>query len=308
MKWTPAQMPPLKGKTAIVTGANSGLGLHTSIGLAGAGATVIMACRDPAKAAQALQQVRQQAPAAEVEVMALDLASLESVGQFARAYSARYPRLDILCNNAGVMAVPYAKTRDGFEMQIGTNHFGHFALAGQLIDKLLETPGARVVSVASMAHQWTPSMDLDDPFFERKTYRRWDAYGKSKLANLLFTFELQRRLEKAGAKAIAVAAHPGYSSTNLGFVGPAIEGSTIGRLTMSLGNALLSQPASMGALPTLYAASMADVAGGDYIGPDGFRQMRGYPTKVGCRKLARDAELQGRLWALSEKLTGVSYL
>jgi NAD(P)-dependent dehydrogenase (short-subunit alcohol dehydrogenase family) len=308
MKWTAADMPSLQGKIAIVTGANSGLGLHTSIGLAGAGATVIMACRDPAKAALALQQVRQAAPGSTVETMMLDLADLQSVSRFAAAFSAQYPRLDILCNNAGVMAVPYAKTRDGFEMQVGTNHFGHFALTGRLLDKLEAAPDARVVNVASMAHNWTRAMDLEDPFFERKRYWRWDAYGKSKLANLLFTFELQRRLKKAGAKTLSVAAHPGYSATNLSYVGPALEKSTINKFAMDIANAVLAQPASMGALPTLFAAASPDVDGGDYIGPDGLRQLRGYPTKVGCRRLARDADLQGRWWALSEKLTGVKYL
>jgi NAD(P)-dependent dehydrogenase (short-subunit alcohol dehydrogenase family) len=308
MKWTTAEMPSLEGKIAIVTGANSGLGLYTSIGLAEAGATVIMACRDPIKAATSLQEVREQAPDGTVETMALDLASLDSVKTFAAAFSDRFPQLDILCNNAGVMAVPYAKTRDGFEMQIGTNHFGHFALTGRLLDKLNAAPAARVVNVASMAHNWTRAMDLDDPFFEHKRYSRWDAYGKSKLANLLFTFELDRRLKKAGARTLSAAAHPGYSATNLGFVGPALEKSAVGKLAMSLGNALFAQPASMGALPTLYAAADAGVAGGDYIGPDGLREMRGYPKKVGCRKLARDEDLQGRLWKLSEKLTGVQYL
>jgi NAD(P)-dependent dehydrogenase (short-subunit alcohol dehydrogenase family) len=307
MKWTAADMPSLKGKLAIVTGANSGLGLHTAIGLAGAGAAVIMACRSADKAAAALAEVKAKAPGSPVEVMPLDLADLASVRKFAADFSAHYPRLDILCNNAGVMAIPYAKTRDGFEMQVGTNHFGHFALTGLLLDKLKATPGSRVISVASMAHNWTRGMDLDDPFFEHKKYSRWDAYGKSKLANLLFTFELNRRLQKAGAAIIAAAAHPGYSATNLGFV-PQIEKSALGKLTMQIGNALFAQPAAMGALPTLYAASMADVAGGDYIGPDGLQQMRGYPTKVGCRKLARDEELQKRWWVLSERLTGVSYL
>ena len=308
MKWTAADMPSLKGKTAIVTGANSGLGLHTASGLAAAGASVVMACRSADKAAKALQQVKQKAPKARVEVMPLDLASLESVRAFASAFSAKYPQLDILCNNAGVMAIPYAKTREGFEMQVGTNHFGHFVLTGLLLDKLRATPGARVVSVASMAHKWTRAMDLEDPFFEHKPYKRWDAYGKSKLANLLFIFELDRRLKKAGAKVLALAAHPGYSDTNLQYVAPALDQSELGKFAMWIGNALLAQPAAMGALPTLYAASSPDVAGGDYIGPDGFQQMRGYPTKVGCRRLARDADLQGRWWALSEKLTGVKYL
>jgi NAD(P)-dependent dehydrogenase (short-subunit alcohol dehydrogenase family) len=308
MKWTAADMPSLKDKVAIVTGANSGLGLHTTIGLAKAGATVVMACRDAAKAATALAQVKDEAPGARVEVMPLDLADLASVRKFAAEFTARYPHLDLLCNNAGVMAVPYAKTKDGFEMQVGVNHFGHFALTGLLLDKLKATPGARVVNVASMAHKWTRGMDLDDPFFEHKPYKRWDAYGKSKLANLLFTFELDRRLKKAGVGVLAAAAHPGYSATNLGFVGPQLENSAVGKLGMQIGNALFAQPAAMGALPTLYAASMPEVAGGDYIGPDGLQQMRGYPTKVGCRKLAQDQDLQGKWWALSEKLTGVRYL
>lgn len=308
MKWTTADMPSLKGKVAIVTGANSGLGLHTAIGLAGAGATVVMACRNADKAAAALAEVRGKAPGAQVEVMPLDLADLASVRKFAADFSAKYPRLDILCNNAGVMAIPYAKTRDGFEMQVGTNHFGHFALTGLLLDKLKATPGSRVVSVASMAHNWTRGMDLDDPFFEHKRYMKWDAYGKSKLANLLFIFELNRRLKKAGVGVTAAAAHPGYSDTNLQFVAPQIEKSALGRLSMQIGNAIFAQPAAMGALPSLYAASMADVDGGDYIGPDGFKQMRGHPTKVGCRRLARDEKLQNRWWVLSERLTGVKYL
>lgn len=307
MKWTTADMPSLKGKTAIVTGANSGLGLHTTMGLARAGARVVMACRSADKAAAALAQVKAEAPGAQVEVVPLDLADLDSVRAFAAAFGKKSPTLDILVNNAGVMAVPYAKTKQGFEMQVGTNHFGHFALTGLLLDRLKSTPGARVVSVASMAHRWTPSMDLEDVSFERKPYKKWDAYGKSKLANLLFIFELNRRLRKAGVPVLAAAAHPGYSDTNLQFVGPQIEKSAIGRVFMQVGNIIFAQPAAMGALPSLYAATMPDVSGGDYIGPDGFQQTRGYPTKVGCRALARDEKLQKRWWELSEKLTGVSY-
>lgn len=308
MKWTTADMPSLKGKTAVVTGANSGLGLYTSIGLAQAGAEVVMACRSPDKAAKALAEVRARAPGAKVEVMPLDLADLASVRAFAESFKAQHPRLDLLVNNAGVMAIPYAKTRDGFEMQIGTNHFGHFALTGLLLDSLKAAPQPRVISVASQAHRWTTGMDLDDPFFERKTYKKWDAYGKSKLANLLFIFELNKRLQAAGVKVLAAAAHPGYSDTNLQYVAPQMEKSALGSLIMKVGNGIFAQPASMGALPTLYAASMPDVNGGDYIGPDGFQQMRGYPTKVGTRAAARNAELQRRWWELSERLTGVKYL
>jgi NAD(P)-dependent dehydrogenase (short-subunit alcohol dehydrogenase family) len=308
MKWTTADMPSLKGRIAVVTGANSGLGLHTTVGLARAGAEVVMACRSPDKAAQALAQVRTEAPGARVEVLPLDLASLASVRAFAEGFKAKYPRLDLLVNNAGVMAIPYAKTKDGFEMQVGTNHFGHFALTGLLLDALKAAPEPRVISVASQAHRWTAGMDLDDPFFERKSYKKWDAYGKSKLANLLFIFELNKRLQAANVKVLAAAAHPGYSDTNLQYVAPQIENSAIGKLMMKVGNAILAQPADMGALPTLYAASMPDVHGGDYIGPDGFQQMRGYPTKVGTRSAARNPELQRRWWELSEQLTGVNYL
>jgi NAD(P)-dependent dehydrogenase (short-subunit alcohol dehydrogenase family) len=307
MKWTAAQIPPQNGKIAVVTGANSGLGLYTTAGLAGAGATVVMACRNPAKAAQAVEQVQKLAPGAKLEVMPLDLADLSSVRAFAESFAAKYPRLDLLCNNAGVMAVPYAKTRDGFEMQVGTNHFGHFALTGLLLERLRAAPAGRIVNVASMAHKWTKAMDLEDPFFERKPYQRWDAYGKSKLSNLLFTFELNRRLRKAGGALLTAAAHPGYSDTNLQMVGPEQDKSAAGKLAMAVGNWIFAQPASQGALSTLYAATMPDIAGGDYIGPDGLGEMRGYPKKVGCRKLARDESLQGRWWALSEKLTGVKY-
>ncbi len=267
-----------------------------------------MACRDATKAAAALAEVRRRAPQAQVEVMNLDLADLASVRRFAQDYAANHPQLDILCNNAGVMALPFSRTKDGFEVQIGTNHLGHFALTGLLLERLEAAPAARVVNVASMAHRWTRGMNLDDLNFERTPYKKWDAYGKSKLANLLFTFELDRRLKKAGSKTLAVAAHPGYSSTNLQFVGPAMENSVLGRLTMQLGNALFGQPAWMGALPTLYAATMPDVQGGDYFGPDGFRQMRGYPRRVGCRRAARDPETAARLWSLSEQLTGVRFL
>lgn len=306
-KWTTADIPSLDGKVAVVTGANSGLGLETAAGLAGAGAIVVMACRDKTKAAGALDEVRMRAPKSQVEVMTLNLADLSSVREFAAALKSKHPRLDILCNNAGVMALPFQKTRDGFEMQIGTNHLGHFALTGLLLDAL-KAPGSRIISVASQAHRATRGMDLDDLNWERRSYDKWDAYGKSKLANLLFTFELQRRLQKAGSGTIAAAAHPGYTATNLMFVGPAQENSALKRWFMQIGNALFAQSAAMGALPTLYAAAAPDVRGGDYIGPGGLAQMRGYPEKVGSRQAARNPEVASRLWTLSEQLTGVKYL
>jgi len=306
-KWTAADMPSQQGKIAVVTGANSGLGLETAIALAQKGATVVMACRNPVKAEDALAQVQARAPGATVSLMTLDLADLASVRAFAGSFAAKHTKLDLLINNAGVMAIPFQKTVDGFEMQIGTNHFGHFALTGLLLERLAATPGARVVNLASLAHRWTLRMNLEDPNFERSRYNKWDAYGKSKLANLLFTFELVRRLKNANVDMLAAAAHPGYSSTNLQLVGPQQTGSKLGRLAMQIGNAMLGQSAAMGALPSLYAATASDVRAGDYFGPDGFQQIGGHPVKVGCRRAARDPAVAAALWTLSEQLTGVSY-
>jgi NAD(P)-dependent dehydrogenase (short-subunit alcohol dehydrogenase family) len=306
--WTTADMPPLAGKLALVTGANSGLGLDTTIGLASHGARVVMACRDAEKARVAAGTVRAKVPAAAIDVMTLDLADLDSIHRFAQAFFTQFPRLDILVNNAGVMALPLRRTRQGFEMQIGTNHLGHFALTGLLLDRLRAAPQARVVSLASQAHRITAGMDLDDLNWEHKPYKKWDAYGKSKLANLLFTFELGRRLRARATNVIAVAAHPGFAATNLQTAGPDMEGSKFGRRFMEIGNVIFAQPAHMGALPSLYACSAADIANGDYIGPDGFQQMRGHPRKVDCSKAAKNPQTAATLWTLSEQLTEVSYL
>lgn len=305
-KWTVQDIPSQVGKIALVTGANSGLGLETTVGLASAGATVIMACRNPAKAENALAEVRRRAPNAQVDVMQLDLADLSSVRRFASDFSAKYPRLDILCNNAGVMALPFQKTRDGFEMQIGTNHLGPFVLTGLLLDSLRAAPAARIVSVASVAHKTTKGLDLENLNWERGPYKKGDAYGKSKLANLLFTFELDQRLRKVNFPILAAAAHPGYSATSIG--DGATQGSFFASLAMRLGNFLFAQSASKGALPTLYAATMPDVQSGDYIGPHGFLEFAGYPVKVGRRPTARDAQTAAALWALSETLTDTRYL
>ena len=306
--WTPSDIPSQAGRLAVVTGANSGLGYFTTLELARKGAEVVMACRARDKTEAAMQDIRKEVPDAKLDFMPLDLADLKSIRSFAQEFSTRHTKLDLLINNAGVMALPFRKTADGFEMQIGTNHLGHFALTGLLLDTLKATAGSRVVNVASLAHNWTPGMDLDDLNWERKRYKKWDAYGKSKLANLLFTFELKRRLDRAGIDVMAVAAHPGYSATNLGVAGPAMEKSALGKLAMDIGNNLFAQPADRGALPQLYAATMPDVQGGDYIGPDGWRQLKGYPRKVGCRRVARDADLGAKLWVLSQQLTGVKYL
>lgn len=305
-QWTTADIPTLNGKLAIVTGANSGLGLETTAGLAAAGARVVMACRNPARAQPALDALRRRLPNAGLELMTLDLSSLASVRSFAADCTARYPQLDILCNNAGVMALPYQQTVEGFEMQVGTNHFGHFALTGLLLDLLKAAPAARIVTVASVAHRGTKRFDLDDPHWQRQPYRKSEAYARSKLANLLFSFELARRLEASGSKLLAVAAHPGYAAT--GIVDAATAGSAIKRWLAQLGNALIAQPAERGALPTLYAATMPEIRSGEYIGPHGFLQFRGWPVRVNSSAAARDAATAQGLWALSEQLTGVRYL
>lgn len=306
--WTTADMPDLKNKLAVVTGANSGLGFHTALELARNGAQVVLACRGREKAESAMNAIKAAVPGAQLEFMALDLADLDSIAAFAKTFKARHQKLDILHNNAGVMALPLVRTKQGFEMQIGTNHLGHFALTGLLLDVLLAASAGRVISTSSLAHNWTRSMDFGDLNWERKRYKKWDAYAKSKLANLLFAYELQRRLSKAGARAISVAAHPGYAATNLQATGPTMEKSALGQMFMRIGNALLAQSAEMGALPQLYAASMPDVRGGDYYGPDRMGGNRGYPKKVGSNQASRDEDSARRLWELSEKLTGVRYL
>jgi NAD(P)-dependent dehydrogenase (short-subunit alcohol dehydrogenase family) len=305
-QWTAADIPDLSGKTIIVTGGNSGIGYEAALELAGKGARVVLACRDQKKADTAAEAIRGAHARAAVDVMTLDLASLASVGAFADAFRQHHTRLDVLCNNAGVMALPYRKTADGFEMQIGTNHLGHFALTGQLLDILRATPSARVVNVSSGAHRagWIRFKDLH---WER-SYRKWLAYGQSKLANLLFTYELQRRLAAANVPILSLACHPGYAATNLQSAGPRMAGSTFMERVTELGNRLFAQSAAMGALPTLYAVSAPDVQGGDYIGPDGFGEMHGHPRKVQSSTRSHDRETADRLWQLSEQLTGVRYV
>lgn len=304
-KWTQAAIPDLSGKIIVVTGANSGIGFEAARELARHHAHVVLACRNPSKAASALTAIRAAAPDATVEVMQLDLASLASVRDFAAAFRQQHNRLDVLCNNAGIMAIPLTRTADGFEMQIGTNHLGHFALTGLVLDILLATPHSRVVNVSSGAHR-IGRMQFDDLNWER-SYGKWRAYGQSKLANLLFTYELQRRLSKRAATTISVACHPGYAATNLQAVGPQMEKSSRMERLMEVGNRLIAQSALMGALPTLYAATAPDVAGGDFIGPDGLGQNWGNPRKVASNRRSHDAPSAARLWELSEQLTGVHF-
>ncbi|GAB4213217.1 MAG: oxidoreductase [Sandaracinaceae bacterium] len=305
MAWTEASIPDQSGKTFVVTGGNSGIGYEAAVALARKKAHVILACRSPQRAADALASLKAAAPGASAEVMALDLASLKSVRAFAESYLAQRKTLDGLVNNAGLMALPYTKTEDGFEMQLGTNHLGHFALTGLLLPALLAAPAARVVNVASQAHRMG-RIHFDDLMGERG-YEPWAWYGQSKLANLLFTYELQRRLEAKGARAIALACHPGYSATALQQKGPEMEGSKLKGAIMSLGNALLAQSAAMGALPTLRAACDPGAKGGDYYGPRGLGELAGYPTLVRSNARSHDREVQRRLWEESVKLTGVTF-
>lgn len=303
-RWTAADLPDQTGVTVVVTGASSGLGLRSAEALAAHGARVVLACRNPTKAAAALERVRAVARGADPELVTLDLESLASVRACAADLAARCPKIDVLLNNAGVMAVPKGRTLDGFERQIGTNHLGHFALTGLLLPTLLAAPAPRVVTVSSNAHK-LGRLHLDDLSFERTRYSRWRAYGQSKLANLLFTSELQRRAAAAGTALLAVAAHPGYAATNL-TSGPA-TGAAVLRPLLSLGDRLVGQPDHMGALPQLYAATMPDVGPDDYWGPDAFREQRGYPTRVGRSVRAQDQDAARGLWERSEELTGVSY-
>ena len=288
-KWTAGDLPSLDGRTFVVTGANSGIGLVAARELARAGARVVLAVRSPAKGEQAAGSMT-----GDVEVRRLDMADLASIRAFADGWDGR---LDVLVNNAGVMAVPEARTSDGFEMQIGTNHLGHFALANLLLPHITD----RVVTISSGAHRMG-SIDLVDLNWERREYKRWPAYGQSKLANLLFTSELQRRLSAAGSPVRALAAHPGYAATNL----QSRTGNWIQNAGMWISNRVIAQSEDRGALPTLFAATQ-DLPGDSYVGPDGFQEQRGHPTLVGRSAAARDAEVARRLWDLSEELTGVRF-
>ena len=304
-----ASIGDLTPMTALVTGANSGIGYQAATALARGGARVLLTSRDPWRGDEALGQLRVAVPGAVVELAALDLADLRSVRALAERLTGSLDRLDLLVNNAGVMATPRRTTADGFELQLGTNHLGHFALTGLLLPLLLvggsEHRPARVVTVSSGAHRFG-RIDRGDLMGERR-YRPWRAYGQSKLANLLFMLELARRADRAGVRLASVAAHPGYAATNLQAVGPAMTGNRMmGRLT-ELGNRLLAQSAEQGAWPTLRAATDPVAAGGDYFGPDGLGESRGRPTRVGMSAAARDADTAAWLWDRSIELTGVDY-
>ncbi len=302
-KWDKTNIPSLKNKVIIVTGGNSGLGYESVKAFAGKGATVILSSRREDKGREASDKIRQDFPAADIKVMKLDLADLASVEAFASNFRAGYDRLDILMNNAGIMTTPYFTTRDGFEGQMGTNHLGHFALTLRLRDIIKKTAGARVVNVSSNAHK-IGRMDFDNLLFEGgKSYSPMKAYGRSKLANLLFTYELQRRFEANAMDAIAVGAHPGTSLTNLYRY---IKSKFFFRLLHPL-ISVLSQDAEMGALPQIRAAVDPDVKGGEYYGPSGFGEVKGYPERTSSSRASYSIEDARKLWEISEKLTGVKW-
>ena len=295
-KWTSDDVPGQQGRLAVVTGANTGLGFETARVLAARGASVVLAVRDTEKGKRAAARIAAAAPGADVMVQPLDLTSLDSIRAAAAELRARHPAIDLLINNAGVMLTPRQATGDGFELQFGTNHLGHFALTGLLLEQMLPVPGSRVVTLSSLAHRIRARIHFDDLQSER-SYSRLAAYSQSKLANLMFTYELQRRLSAAGTT-IAVAAHPGLAATELSRYTPAI---------VAFSYARVSQKAAMGALPTLRAATDPGVAGGQYYGPGGFLGTRGYPKPARSSRRSRDTAIQRRLWTVSEELTGVTF-
>ena len=304
MKWTAESIPPQRGKTMLVTGANSGIGYQAALALARQGAHVLLGCRDAGKGQAALQQLQREAPGASAEVRLLDLASLASVRALAEQLVGSGQPLDVLINNAGLMALPKRElTPDGFERQFGTNHLGHFALTGLLVPALLRGTAPRVVTVSSLAHR-NGKVELDNLQSERR-YVPWETYQNSKLANLLFAKELDRRARAQGSKLLSIPVHPGVSRTNIVSNGPG-PGDLRSKLLFTFGKPL-TQDDAMGALPTLYAATDPQARGGEYIGPDGFMELRGYPKVVQPRPRALEEEAARQLWEASEQLTGVVY-
>jgi NAD(P)-dependent dehydrogenase (short-subunit alcohol dehydrogenase family) len=305
-RWLPF-LESLKGKTALVTGANSGLGYYTTLGLARKGAHVIMACRNMDRARKAHDQLLEAHPELSLEIEQLDLADFKSIEKASKSIRHGFNKLDLLCNNAGIMMIPYQQTEQGYEMQFGVNHLGHFKLTAELMPLMLEAERARIVNVSSIYHR-RGEMVFDDLNWESRSYSKTGAYAQSKLANLLFTFELERKLRQHNTSAISVAAHPGYADTNLQFRGPEMSGSWLVKIAMKVANGLMAQPAHQGALPSLHALAFPNVKGGEYYGPDGFQEMRGFPIKVDCHANAKVEEDAQRLWEASERLTGAEFV
>ncbi|MFC7081723.1 oxidoreductase [Halorussus caseinilyticus] len=311
-EWSATAMPEMDDRTVVVTGANSGLGYEATRAFARKGAHVVMACRSDERGEDAKRRIRNEETRGghrgSLEVAELDLADLDSVRSFADEFRETHDELHVLCNNAGVMAIPRRETADGFEMQFGVNHLGHFALTGLLLEPLRETPGeTRVVTQSSGVHE-RGDIDFADLQHEQ-SYDEWEAYAQSKLANVLFAYELQRRLDAASADAgvASVACHPGYAATNLQRRGPEMRGSTVRLWAMKAANALLAQSAEDGALPMLYAATAPEIEGGEYVGPGGLLNMRGSPAVQQSSDSSYDRARAERLWSVSEESTGVSY-
>jgi len=295
-KWNMDNIPDQKGRVAIVTGSSSGIGFETARVLAGKNATIIIAVRNLGKGNNAADKIKAQYKNAVVHIMELDLANLNSVKTFADNFIKNYSRLDLLINNAGVMIPPYSKTVDGFELQFGTNYLGHFALTSLLFDLIKNTTNSRIVNVSSTAHR-SGNLDFNDLNWENRKYKAWRAYGDSKISNLYFTYELQERLDNEKIKVIVAASHPGWTATELQRHSGIFE----------FLNVFLAQKIEIGALPTLYAATAADVTGGDYFGPSGWQEWRGYPKKVESNALSHDKNIASKLWDVSEKLTGIKF-
>ena len=296
-KWNAENILSQKGRIVIVTGSSSGIGYETARVLANKQASVIIAVRNLDKGNKALAKIIQQNKDADVQVMELDLANLASVKNFAENFQKNYSRLDLLINNAGVMIPPYAKTTDGFELQFGTNHLGHFALTGQLLKLLISTQGSRIVNVSSGAHNFG-KIDFDDLNWEKRNYAQWTAYGDSKLANLYFTYELDRKLKEQGINTLVTASHPGWTATELQ--------RTAGDVMKYL-NGIFAQNITMGALPTLRAAIEEGLKGAEYFGPNGFMEIGGYPVQVESNELSKDRAIAQKLWEVSEQLTSVKF-
>lgn len=301
--WTARKIPDLKGKVILVTGGNIGLGYESVKMLSAKGAEVILACRNMTKGEYAKSKILQKYKSAKIEVLKLDLASLDSIRKFSELVKSKYSKLDILINNAGVMWCPYKKTTDNFELQLGTNHLGHFALTGLLFDLLKKTKNSRIVNISSGAHHMG-EINFDDLMWEKRIYNKREAYAQSKIANLYFTYELQRKISKAGYSIKAVAAHPGRSNTNLAqHLGNIVVNAIIKNVLMPI----MTQSAKKGALPGIRAAVDPNVKGGEYYGPDGYKERKGFPVKVKSNKLSHDIYIAKRLWGISEDLTGVRY-
>ncbi len=304
-RWTVEDIPSLQGKVALITGANSGIGFEAALALAGKQAQVILGVRNAEKGQTAMRKISSLYPQAKLEAMPLDLADLNSIKQFSETFDHQYSKLDILINNAGIMAIPFQRTIDGFERQFGTNHLGHFALTGRLMPVILAAPAARVVTVSSVNHIFG-RIDFDN-LDGTKSYGPWGAYNRSKLANLLFVYQLQRWFQARQARAISVGCHPGYSATHLQIVGPQVTGSKALEALMQWANKTFAQSATMGALPALFAATAEGVQGGDYIGPQGLGGMGGFPGKARSSHRSHETAVAQRLWEVSEKLTGVTF-